>query len=363
MVLREAGDDLGLERSLVAAARIGDPVAFESLVEPHRRGLHLHCYRMTGSLTDADDMLQESLLKAWRRIDTFENRAPFRGWLYKIATNTCLNELATRQRPRFLASRQWSGGAPPLAEIEYLQPYPDRLLDDAVDPVARFDMKESVALAFIAVIQLLPPRQRAVLLLRDVLAWSAREVADSLDCSVASVNGALHRARCTLRARFENGEPGTKVGSISDISEKRLLARFMHAWERSDFNALASLLREDAILAMPGVPATEPGSPHVSSIWFRGRAAIVDFFSTVPANGHLEQIRLVPVGSNLQPALAAFIAEPDDGGHRFYGVMVFAIEEDAISAITGFADPGLSDYFGPPSWLPAEQEESAVHGL
>ena len=363
MVLRETAADLGLERSLVAAARIGDPVAFESLVEPHRRGLHLHCYRMTGSLTDADDMLQESLLKAWRRIDTFENRAPFRGWLFKIATNTCLNELATRQRPRFLAAREWSGGAPPLAEIEYLQPYPDRLLGDAGDPAARFDMKESVALAFIAVIQLLPPRQRAVLLLRDVLAWSAREVANSLECSVASVNSALQRARCTLRSRFESGVPGTNVGSVSDASEKRLLERFMEAWERCDFTALASLLREDAILAMPAVPALHPGSPHVSPTWFRGRAAIVDFFSTVPADGHLEQIRLVPVGSNLQPALAAFIEEPDDGGHLFYGVMVFAIDEDAISVITGFADPGLSDYFGPPSWLPADQQGSAVYGL
>jgi len=312
---------------------------------------------MTGSLTDADDMLQESLLKAWRRIDTFDNRAPFWGWLYKIATNTCLNELATRRRPRFLAARQWSGGAPPLAEIEYLQPYPDRLLDDAGDPAARFDQKESVALAFIAVIQLLPPRQRAVLLLRDVLGCSAREVADSLECSVASVNSALQRARCTLRARFESGEPGTRVGSVSDISEKRLLARFMDAWERCDFAALASLLREDAILAMPGVPAPQPGSPHVSPIWFRGRAAIVDFLSTVPADGHLEQIRLVPVGSNQQPALAAFIAEPEDGGDQFYGVMVFDIKDGAISAITGFADPGLSDYFGLPSWLPAEQEE------
>src|SRR6266446_167923 len=208
MALSEAAGDLGAEQSLVAAARLGDPDAFEALVEPLRRGLHLHCYRMTGSLSDADDMLQESLLKAWRRIHTFDNRAPFRGWLYKIATNTCLNELAKRRRPRFLAARQWSGGAPPLAEIEYLQPYPDRLLGDAGDPVARFEMKESVALAFIAVIQLLPPRQRAVLLLRDVLAWSAREVADSLECSVASVNSALHRARWTLRARFDSGEPG-----------------------------------------------------------------------------------------------------------------------------------------------------------
>src|SRR5438128_10408696 len=185
---------------------------------------------MTGSLTDADDMLQESLLKAWRRIDTFENRAPFRAWLYKIATNTCLNELATRGRPRFLAARQWSGGAPPLAEIEHLQPYPDRLLDDTDDPAARFEKKESVALAFIAVIQLLPPRQRAVLLLRDVLAWSAHEVADSLECSVASVNSALHRARFTLRARLENGGPGTSLSTAGDISDAKVLHRFMDAW-------------------------------------------------------------------------------------------------------------------------------------
>ncbi|MBI3521725.1 MAG: RNA polymerase subunit sigma-70 [Chloroflexi bacterium] len=356
MVLREAAAELGSERALVAAVRTGDREAFASLVEPHRRGLHLHCYRMTGSLTDADDMVQESLLKAWRRIDTFENRAPFRAWLYKIATNTCLNELAARGRPRFLAAREWSGGGPPLAEVEHLQPYPDRLLDDADDPAARFDKKESVALAFVAVIQLLPPRQRAVLLLRDVLAWSAREVADSLECSVASVNSALQRARSTLRARFESGEPGTKVVSISDASEKRLLARFIDAWERADFAVLASLLREDAILAMPAVAAPEPGSPHVSPLWFRGRAAIIDFLSAVPADGHLERIRLLPVRSNRQPAVAAFIAAPEDGGHQFYGVMVFAIEADAISAITGFADPGLSDYFGLAGWLPAVKE-------
>jgi RNA polymerase sigma-70 factor (ECF subfamily) len=316
---------------------------------------------MTGSLTDADDMLQESLLKAWRRIDTFEHRAPFQAWLYKVATNVCLSELAARRRPRFMAAREWSGGPPPLVELEHLQPYPDRLIDDAVDPAARFDMKESIALAFIAVIQLLPPRQRAVLLLRDVLAWSAREVADSLDCSVASANSALQRARATLRARYEDGEPGTRFVSVGDVAERRLLARFMQAWERCDFDALATMLQKDAILAMPAVPV--PGSAHLAPTWFRGRAAIVDFFSSVPADGHLERIRLVPVGSNRQPALAAFIAELEDGGHQFYGVMVFAIEEDGISAITGFADPGISDYFDLPSWLAPEQEGIGEHGI
>lgn len=355
MVLRESAAGPDGTRSLLAAARLGDAQSFEALVEPYRRELHLHCYRMTGSITDADDMLQESLLKAWRGIDSFEDRA-FRAWLYKIATNTCLNELAARGLPRFLSARPWSGGPPALAEIEHLQPYPDRLLDDVADPAARFDQKESVALAFVAVIQLLPPRQRAVLLLRDVLSWSAREVAASLDCSVASVNSALQRARSTLRARFDSGEPGTNVLTVGDISEKRLLARFVDAWERCDFDALASLLQEDAILAMPPASVTQPGPPHVVPPWLRGRGAIVQFLSTVPAEGHLEQIRLVPIGSNRQPALAAFIAEPDDGGHQYYGVMVFSFQDGAISAITGFADSTLNDYFGLPAWLPAASE-------
>jgi len=334
------------ESSLVAAARVGDHRSFEALVEPLRRELHLHCYRLMGSLTDADDMLQESLLKAWRRIDTVEGRAPFRAWLYKIATNACLNELATRGRRGLLGARDSVGSQPPPeAEVEHLQPYPDRLLDDEGDPAARFDKKESVALAFIAAIQLLPPRQRAVVILRDVLGWSAREVADSLDCSVASANSALQRARHALRTRFKTGVPDTSVVSVSDISERRTLARFMDAWERADFDALASLLREDAVMTMPPEP-----------VWFRGRAAVVDFFSTVPAAGRLEEIRLVSVGANRQPALAAFIAEPADGGQQFYGLMVFAIQEDGIAAITGFPDPGLSDYFGLPSWLPPDHE-------
>ena len=311
---------------------------------------------MTGSLTDADDMVQESLLKAWRRIATFEGRAPFRAWLYKIATNTCLSELTTRGIPRFLAPQQLPDGRPPLAAIEHLQPYPDRLLEDDMDPAARFDMKESVALAFIAVIQLLPPRQRAVLLMRDVLAWSAREVADSLECSVASVNSALQRARSTVRASADSGEQGTSLATMADGSGGMVLARFMDAWERCDFDALASVLREDAIMAMP--PAPSPGAPLP---WFAGGAAIVDFFTTVPADGHLDQIRLVPVAANRQPAVAAFIKDSDGEGHQFYGVMVFAIDDEGIAAIAGFGDPGLSDYFGLPSWIPSNRE--GLHGL
>lgn len=333
------------EPELVKRARLGDQEAFESLVGPHRRELHIHCYRLMGSLTDADDMLQDTLLKAWRRIDSFEPRAPFRAWLYKIATNTCLNELISRKRPRFLSPDEWSGGPPPVAEVAYLQPYPDRLLDQVVDPAAHVTRKEDVALAFIAAIQLLPPRQRAVLILRDVLAWSAKDVAGALDSTVASVNSALQRARGTLRARFSSGRPPSALETPAGVGEKKLLALFIEAWERADFDRLASLLQEDAVLAMPPTPQ-----------WFLGRRAIIDFLSTVPAGGQLQKIRLVPVGSNRQPATAAFIADPDEGGHHFYGLMVFSMGKDAISAIVGFPDSTLGDYFGLPFRLPTDEE-------
>ena len=331
------------EPELIDAARLGESEAFEALIAPLRRELHIHCYRMTGSLTDADDMLQETLLKAWRRIDGFEPRAPFRAWLYKIATNTCLNELAARKRPRFLAPEQWSGGPPVLAEIAHLQPYPDRLLDKVGDPEAHVVRKQDIALAFIAAIQLLPPRQRAALILRDVLGWSAKDVADGLDATVASVNSALQRARTTLRTRFADDRSLGDVDELSDDVEQKLLTGFIEAWDRADFDGLAALLQQDAVLAMPPAP-----------LWFRGRAAIIDFLSTAPADGHPEKIRLVPVRSNRQPATAAYIADPEDGGYQFYGLMVFSMEGDAISAITGFPDSDISNYFDLPSWLSAD---------
>lgn len=332
--------------ALLAAARMGDQDAFEALVTLHRRELHLHCYRMTGSVADADDMLQETLLKAWRKIGSFEPRAPLRAWLYKIATNTCLNELAARKRPRFLGPDAWSGGPPPVAEIAHLQPYPDRFLDQLDDPAAQVARKENIALAFIAAIQLLPPRQRAVLILRDVLAWSAKEVADALDCSVASVTSALQRARSTLKTNFPAGPASMEFAMGPSVEEKKLLTRFIEAWEQGDFDRLASLLQEDAVLAMPPIP-----------LWFRGRREIIDFLSTVPAGGQLQNIRLLPVGSNRQGAVAAFIADADEGGYQFYGLMVFTVEKDGISDITGFPGAALRDYFDLPSWLPREGQD------
>lgn len=336
--MSEGAGSAGHDTLLLQAARLGDRGAFEKLIAPRRTELHIHCYRLMGSLTDADDMLQETLLKAWRATPSFEPRAPFRAWLYKIATNTCLNELASRKRPAFLTPDQWSGG-PPVAEISHLHPYPDVLLDEARDPAEHVVRKEDIALAFVAAIQFLPPRQRAVLILREVLGWSADEISDALDTSMAAVNSALQRARSTLQKQLHSERD---LEAPSDATEQLLLRRFMDAWSRADFDGIASLLQEDAVLAMP--PAR---------LWFKGPRAIIDFLSTVPAGGDLHKIRLLPVRANRQPALAAFIMDSQQEGHEFYGVMVFSIGPEGITNITGFADPGLSEYFGLPGWLPA----------
>lgn len=337
---KRAGND-GDDTPLLQAARLGDREAFEKLIAPHRRELHIHCYRLMGSLTDADDMLQETLLKAWRATPSFQPRAPFRAWLYKIATNTCLNELAARKRPGFLAPDQWSGG-PPMAEVSHLHPYPDRLLDEVRDPAEHVVRDEDIALAFVAAIQFLPPRQRAVLILREVLGWSADEVSNALDTSVAAINSALQRARSTLKTHVHSGKRPAELATVTDAAEERLLGRFMEAWSQADFDGIASLLQEDAVLAMPP-----------ERMWFKGPRHIVDFFSTVPAGGQLQKIRLLPVRANRQPAVAAFMADPEDGGHEFYGIMVFAGAEGRIASITGFADPALAEYFDLPRWLPS----------
>jgi RNA polymerase sigma-70 factor, ECF subfamily len=316
------------ERALIAAAAGGDEDAFRLLVEPHRRALHLHCYRMLGSIHDADDALQETLLRVWRSLGRFEPRSALGGWLHTIATNVCLTALARRSRREL-----------PSGEIEeavwnerllHLQPYPDRLLEDV------YAERETVELAFVTALQLLPPKQRAVLILRDVLGWSARETAEALDDSVPAVNSALQRARASLERRRELGAPAHERSGRE--RDRELLERFMAAWDAVDVDGLVRLLTRDALMTMPPTPT------HV-----RGADAIGDFFRTVPAGGFLDQIRLVPTSANHQPALAAYL-RGEDGVHRPYGVMVFAFEGDAISGIVGFADASLFDRFG----LPAE---------
>jgi RNA polymerase sigma-70 factor (ECF subfamily) len=308
----------GPEASLLAAARAGDEHAFAQLTSPYRRELQVHCYRMLGSLHDAEDLVQETMLRAWRRLGAFERRTSLRRWLYTIATNACLNTL--EREPRVvLFPTGGEADPPPLARVSWLEPYPDSLLPDASagDPQARLDMRESVALAFLAAIQHLPPRQRAMLLLFDVLGWSAAEIAELLETSPAAVNSGLQRARATLDSR--------PTPRPSEHEEQVLVERFVAAWERVDIDGLVELLREDAVLAMPPEP-----------VWFAGSEAVGEFFATVPAEGDLTRIKLVRTRANLRPAVAAYF----DG--RAYGIMVFELDEGRISEIVGFADAAKS---------------------
>jgi RNA polymerase sigma-70 factor, ECF subfamily len=291
-----------------------DEQAFALLVEPHRRALHLHCYRMLGSLHDSDDALQETMLRAWKGSDRYEPRGQVSTWLHAIATNVCLTAIARRRsRPVDLTD-----------DLEHLQPYPDRLLDDLVE-------RETVELAFITAIQLLPPKQRAVLILRDVLGWSAKEVSEALGDSVGAVTSALQRARSNLERRPRRASTGHK-------EERALVKRFMAAWEAVDIDGLVALLTEDAVMTMP---------PERMRIV--GARAIGEFFGSVPQAGRLDEIRLVATSANRQPSLAAY-ARQEDGVQRPYGLMVLQSEGDLISGIVGFPDPWLFEQAG----LPAE---------
>jgi RNA polymerase sigma-70 factor, ECF subfamily len=315
---------------LLQAALAGDKARFGLLVAPHVRELHVHCYRMLGSFHDAEDATQETLLRAWRHLDTFQGRGPLRAWLYRIATTSCLKLLESRRRRRVAAR-------PEGAEVPWLEPYPDRLLDelphDGPDPAAVAEQRESVALAFVVALQQLTARQRAVLVLREVLGWSAAEVAELLESSVPAINSTLQRARATL------GQAGPPAGGSArslPAQEQEVLRRFMLAWQRCDLAGLAALLAEDVVLEMPP-----------QSLRYLGREQVARFFGAVPADGRLDRIRLVATRANGQPALAAYLPGAD-GSYRAYGVMVLVVAEDGIQAITGFQDASLFQAFGLP---------------
>jgi RNA polymerase sigma-70 factor (ECF subfamily) len=314
---------------LLQAALAGDQARFGLLVEPHVRELHVHCYRMLGSFHDAEDAMQETLLRAWRHLHTFQGRGPLRAWLYRIATTTCLKLLASAQRRRVAGSDG--------ADVPYLEPYPDRLLDDlpdtGPDPAAVAEQRESVALAFVVALQQLTARQRAVLVLREVLGWSAAEVAVLLETSVPAVNSALQRARARL-ARVLS--PASISARSLPVQEQLVVRRFMLAWQRRDLEGLAALLREDAVLHMPP-----------QSLRLMGRGQVASFFGAVPADGRLDRIRLVATRANGHPALAAYLPAAD-GSYRAYGVMVLVVDEGGIRAITGFQDASLFSAFGLP---------------
>jgi RNA polymerase sigma-70 factor, ECF subfamily len=325
--------------------------AFERLAEPFRREIKLHCYRMLGSLHEAEDLVQETYLRAWRSFDSFEGGS-FRAWLYRIATNACLNALASRKHmQRLLPDQQAPAaltvqmpeGAPPT-EVAWLEPYPDSNLegiaDDAPNPEARYTAREAVQLAFVAAIQELPPRQRAAILLCDVLGWAAAEAATLLGGSTASINSALQRARETLAKRYPDGRP--PAPPRPNPAQQKLLDRYLRAWEGHDLDGFVALLKEDATFTMP---------PWLQ--WYVGREAIGSFFAMAwTACGGL---RLVPTAANGQPAFAVYERAGADAQWAAHSVHVLALENDIISTMTLFVPPvgpHLFDAFGLPLTLP-----------
>lgn len=334
-----ARDDGSGDEAFLVAARGGDEHAFERLVEPYRGELHRHCYRLLGSVHDADDAMQETMLRAWRGLGGFELRAPLRAWLYRISTNACLRMMEGRRR------QPGSLDVDEAAVAAYLQPYPDELLaalpSTAPGPDAVAEERESLALSLVSAMQLLPPRQRVVLVMRDVLGWSAKETSDLLGTTVAGANSALQRARARLECLRNEGALARDHMPSSPQSEQAVVSRFLAAWEAVDVDAIVALLADDALLTMPPEPMRIVGAE-----------AIGVFFRTVPAGGFLDRIRLVETRSNGQPAVAAYMVA-EDGAYHAYGVMVFALDGSAITSITGFPGyPTLVPRFGLADTLP-----------
>jgi RNA polymerase sigma-70 factor (ECF subfamily) len=334
-----------LREQTLSRARAGDEDAFRELIDPYRRELQLHCYRILGSLQDAEDQVQETLLAAWGGLTDFEGRASLRAWLYRIATNRCLNALRGRgRRPQAIRSSVEPPEPTRRVEPIWLEPYPDVLLEGLADivpgPEARFEMRESVALAFVAALQHLPPRQRAVLVLRDVLGFRTTEVAGILDCSEGSVKGALQRARLTLDERLPAGsrEHAPVPGSAR---ERELVDRFAAAFERGDTDGIVSLLSDDAWVTMPPEPQE-----------YQGRAAIAAFLrDRQRARGGT--LRLTAIRANGQPAFGGYLPDARTGAAGAYLLMVLTLDGGRIDAITFFGDRGLFPRFGLPPTLPS----------
>ncbi|WP_261989377.1 sigma-70 family RNA polymerase sigma factor [Streptomyces sp. uw30] len=328
---------------LISKARAGDGEAFRELTEPHRRELQVHCYRMLGSLQDAEDALQDTLLAAWQGLEGFQGRASIRTWLYRIATNTCLNaRRSASRRP----ARAWdmSGVEPPeptrLGEVVWLEPFPDALLEGAIDvppgPEARYEQTEAISLAFVTALQALPPRQLAVLVLRDVLGFRASEVADMLDSTVESVHSALKRARAGLKGRRPPGDQ--RPAAPGSSSEQALVAQFVRAYESGDPDALVALFTDDVFLSMPPIP-----------LEYEGRDVVGRVFAGIFRSGR--RVDLVPTRANGQPAFGAYLRAVTGIRHGA-GLFVLTLTGDRIDAFTRF-DAGVLPRFGLPRSLPS----------
>jgi RNA polymerase sigma-70 factor (ECF subfamily) len=340
------------EVTVVAAARAGDSAAFAELAERYRRELHIHCYRMLGSFEDAEDQVQETFLRAWRKRQTFEGRSKFRTWLYRIATNACLDFIARRRvrtPPRFTPPTSADPGmeSQRRAEITWLQPYPDHLLDElpskGSQPEDAIVAREGIELAFLTAIQLLPPRRRAVLILRDVLDWSAKETASMLETSVASVNSSLQRARALLKEQLPRDREPPPPADPSE-EERAVLRRLMEATERGDAEAFVELLRADARFAMPPQPEWHVGHRAIVRGWVEGGFGSASF----------GELRCLATRANRQPAVAAYLRRPDSAEFRSLTIDVLRIENGRIVEVTTFYGEGLFERFGLPLVLESE---------
>jgi len=330
------------------------PQQFGEQTEPYRRELQVHCYRILGSLHEAEDMVQETMLRAWKRLDTYEGRASLRSWLYKIATNACLDFLDSKRSRRLLpfnslpASDPTSAIQPPASELTWLEPFPDEWLGDesALNPEARYTKSESISLAFLTALQTLPPRQRAVLILRDVLDFSAIETAEVLELTVSSVNSALHRARVTLSNRYQASGSESSSTTLVDEKTQQLLNHFVQAWESADVAGLVALLKEDATFAMPPSPS-----------WYQGPIAIGSFAAaTVFADNGMfsgkanKRWRLVRTKANAAPAFAIY-QRTELNQYQAFGILLLEVNDNKLFQLVSFIDPTLPTHFGLPAIL------------
>ena len=323
----------GLDDEVVAAARAGDESAFATLVERYRRQLQVHCYRMLGSLDESEDLVQETFLRAWKNLHTFQGRSSFRAWLYTIATNACLDVLDGRPR-RILPHQLTSESG---TDIAWLQPFPGPR-DDQPDDLAV--ERETIELAFLAAIQHLPPRQRAVLIVRDVLGWPAKETASLLDASVPSVNSALQRARATLREQLPERRLEWTPTRRPTEQEHAVLHRYMTAVERHDLAAMAALLADEVRTTMPPYP-----------IWYQGRDAVLEVLRATwddASPDYVGRFRMVATVANTQPAVGVYVRGRHDASYQAFAISVLRVEVGRIAEITAFHDPGLFAAFGLP---------------
>ena len=353
-------DPTAPEGDLLAAARAGDEGAYGRLIEPYRSELHAHCYRMLGSAYDADDALQDALLRAWRGLGRFAGRSTLRSWLYRIATNACLDVIA--RRPKRVLPLDYGppadphdGIGAPLAESVWVEPYPDAagLGDTLLGPDARYEQRESVELAFVAALQHLPARQRAVLILREVLGFSAQEVAETLDSTVASVNSALQRARKATDEQLPDQSQQATLRSLGDRRVQELVATYMHAWEEGDVDTIVGLLTDDVTIAMPPMPT-----------WYRGRDGAVGFLrgfvfaerdrreELVGFASEERRVRVVPSWASGQPAFGVYHWNDQDGAYVPVALQVLTLREDGIADITAFVNPALMRRFELPEPQP-----------